>query len=261
LAIGGCIRFSSDAPLDASIDALDDTSVSTDGTLDADAGSKADVADSSDGGSRLDTSLDGRDEAEAGDAPAEAAPLPICQRFDPSIRLSIAGDVVSALLTDCRIRSAFASLPPVRLQHFQECFAAQVASVLGCLHPDGTRFKYPAYDSNGQFCRDMKTAHASLTTSDGDFDAFLAAVSYGLGKNGLTDDEIVRALRSFGAGTTRSDIVKLRDAGPTNPTLPCDAGSGGSDARADGPRDGSVEASPDGAEAAVTDGGLDASTE
>jgi hypothetical protein len=73
-------------------------------------------------------------------------------------------------------------------------------------------------------------------------------------------------LRSFGASTTRSDIVKLRDAGPTNPTLPCDAGSGSSDARADGPdapldsglRDSGVDASAD---AAVTDGGVDASME
>jgi len=169
----------------------------------------------------LDASFeDGDGPGRPGDASAEAAP--ICQRFDPTIRLAVAGDLVSALLQDCRIQSAFTSLPPVRLQHFEECFAALVASVLGCVHPDGTRFKYPAYDSNGEFCRDMKTSHAGLTTSDGDFDAFLAAVSLALAKNGLTDDEIARALRTLGAGPTRADIVKLKEAGPTRP---CDAGA------------------------------------
>jgi hypothetical protein len=146
------------------------------------------------------------------------------------------------------------SLPPVRLQHFEECFAAQAASVLGCLHTDGTRYKYPAYDSNGQFCRDMKTAHAGVTASDGDFDAFLASIMYALMKNGLTDDEIVRAMRSFGAGSNRTDIVKLRDAGPTQPT--CEGGTdagfdarpeAGSEAAADAgsPRDSGADVSLD----------------
>jgi hypothetical protein len=149
------------------------------------------------------------------------------------------------------------------LQHLEECFAAQVASVLGCLHSDGTRFKYPAYDSNGQFCRDMKTAHAGVTASDGDFDAFLAAIMYALSKNGLTDDELTRAMRSFGAGPTRADIVKLKDAGPTMPQQPCDAGvqpspdarpEGGADARADT----SLDAAPDGASAeAGTEASID----
>ena len=130
------------------------------------------------------------------------------------------------------------------MQHFQECFAAQVASVLGCLHPDGTRFKYPAYDSNGQFCRDMKTAHAGTTASDGDFDAFLAAISSAFVKNGLTDEEVTRAMRSFGAGTTRADIVKLKDAGPTQP---CDAGPMGVDARAEPGPDASAETGADAA--------------
>jgi hypothetical protein len=135
--------------------------------------------------------------------------------------------MVSALLGDCRIRSAFATLPPVRLEHFQECFAAQIASTFGCLHPDGTRYKYPAYDSKGEFCRDMKTAHAGLTVSDGDFDAFNSSLAVALMGNGLTDDEIMRVMRTFNASVTRADIVKVKDAALTNPTLPCDAGSGG----------------------------------
>jgi hypothetical protein len=226
--MGGCIRFSSEGgPIDASVDAPYDgpKDVSRDITIEGEAGAKADASDAS---------LDGVD-ATVGPTDVSAEVPPTCQRFDPAIANAVASDVVSALLQDCRIRSAFASLPPVRLEHFEECFAAQVASVLGCVHPDGTRFKYPAFDTNGQFCRDMKTAHADLAPSDGDFDAFLAAISFALAKNGLTTDEIARAMRTYGAGPTRADIVKLKDAGPTRP---CDAGPMP-------PTDSSVESGPD----------------
>src|SRR5579859_4015629 len=240
----GCLRFASDVPPDGGPDGSPDAAHDASAEIlpEAEADAKSDA---------LDASMDALDGA---DGPSDVTidVAPICQRFDPGIRLTIASDIVSWLLQDCRIRSAFASLPPVRLQHLEECLAAQVASVMGCVHPDGTRYKYPAYDSNGQFCRDMKTAHASLTTSDGDFDAFLAGISYALMKNGLTDDEVARALRSFGAGTTRNDIVKLKDAGPTQPTQPCDAGAGpgpeaGPDARAEAASDVRSESAPEAA--------------
>jgi hypothetical protein len=239
LAAGGCIRFTSDVPPDASQDASND--VAEEITPESGPDSRADARDES---IILDASLA---KVDAPDAPSDVTidVAPTCQRFDPSIRLAIASDLVSTLLQDCKIRSAFASLPPVRLQHLEECFAAQVASVLGCVHPDGTRYKYPAYDSNGQFCRDMKTAHAGVTASDGDFDAFTADIALALMKNGLADDEVTRALRSFGASTTRADIVKLKDAGPTQPA--CDAGTSeaGPDARADSSADVGPDASPD----------------
>lgn len=228
LAIGGCIRFSTEPPLDAApYDAS--TDVSGDTVVSPEAGPETDATDGS-----LD---DGDAPGRAADATVDAAP--ICQRFDPIIAQAIAGDLVSALLQDCKIQSAFTPLPPVRLQHFQECSAALVASVLGCLQADGTRYKYPAYDSHGQFCRDMKTAHAGLNSSDGDFDAFLAALRLALGKNGLTDDEIVRTMRTFNASVTRSDIVKRKDAGPTQP---CDAAA---EAPPDMARDGGRDASAD----------------
>jgi hypothetical protein len=258
VALGGCIRFSNDAPLDASADAAEDAAGEV--FADAESGTTADVTDSS----RHDAA-DAQPISDGSADAADAIPPPICSRFDPSIRFAIASDLVSALLQDCKIRSAFVSLPPVQLEHFEECFAAQVASVLGCVNSDGTRFKYPAYDSNGEFCRDMKTAHAGVNASDGDFDAFLAAIMYALGNNGLTDDEIVRAMRTFGAGPTRSDIVKLKDAGPTQP---CDAGAdagldaarseSGSDAGADAHADVSLDAGP---EAAPREGGADVSTD
>jgi hypothetical protein len=256
LAIGGCIRFAGDVPVDASLDASLDGSndVSADAIAMAEAGSRGDAPDTS---------------TEGGDAPAKPTDasvdvVPTCQRFDPSIAQAAAGDVVSLLLQDCRIRSAFTSLPPVRLQHLEECLGAQIASVLGCVHPDGTRFKYPAFDSKGQFCRDMKTAHGGLAASDGDFDAFLAAIAGALAKNGLTDDEMTRALRSFGAGSTRADIVKLKEAGPTQP---CDAGvDAGRDATADANPDASADVSLDASDetrsdAAARDGAIDGSTD
>jgi hypothetical protein len=237
--VTGCFRFSSDEPPEAgAYDAAVD--VSGEGTIEAQPDSNVEA----------DASADESDGADASsDAPAEALPPPICQRFDPSIAQSIAGNLVTALLQDCKIQSAFTRLPPVALQHFEECFAAMVASVLGCVHPDGTRYKYPAYDSQGQFCRDMKTAHASLTTSDGDFDAFLADIKLALAQGGLTDDEVTRALRSFGGSVTRADIVKLKDAGPTQP---CDAGA------EPGPEVG-AEPTPEAAPEAGRDAGSDSS--
>jgi hypothetical protein len=64
----------------------------------------------------------------------------------------------------------------------------------------------------------MALSHAALSTSDGDFDAFVRDLNAALRENGLYEDEIVRVASVFGA--TRNDIVRLKDAGPT---LPCDA--------------------------------------
>ena len=106
------------------------------------------------------------------------------------------------------------------LAHLQECLTAQIGQVMGCRHPDGQPFKYPTEDSNGKFCRDMKSSHAALNTSDGDFNAFIASLdtALDLNGNGLNADEKMRVLMVFGA--TRNDIVRIKDAGPT---LPCDA--------------------------------------
>jgi hypothetical protein len=268
LAMGGCIRFSEDtAAGDAAHDAANDVSEEIINETEASSKADAEEADASDVDALLDGGAPEAAAADAGDA-ADAPPdvTPICQRFDPSIAQAVASDMVSALLADCRIRSAFTALPPIRLEHFEDCFAAQIASVLGCLHTDGTRFKYPAYDTKGQFCRDMKTAHAGLTASDGDYDAFLAAISSALSKNRLTDDEIVRVMRTFGASTTRADIVKLKDAGPTQAA--CEGGTdagGDGEAGREGGRDAAPEVSPPvpepSPEAGPTDGGTSGSND
>ena len=152
----------------------------------------------------------------ANDGSLEGGPLlppPVCARFDPSITQDIAEDMVSTLLVDCRIRRHFLAIPAVRLAHFQECFAAQLASVMGCVYPDGKRYKYPAFDSQGQFCRDMQTGHAAMSTSDGDFDAFVDDLEGVLRTHQLAESEVSRTMKVF--GSVRSDVVKKKDAGPT----------------------------------------------
>jgi hypothetical protein len=187
----GCIRFRNDASTDA--------------------GSDAEASPDS-----APPENDSGDLAEGGDA--VVIPPPVCDSYDSTIAERIAGDLISALLIDCSLRRHFTSLPPIAVTHLQECLTAQVGQVMGCKHPDGQPFKYPTFDSKGQFCRDMKSSHMPLNSSDGDFDAFIADLNKALDKNGLTMEERVRVATVFGA--TRNDIVYQKDAGPT---LPCDA--------------------------------------
>jgi hypothetical protein len=63
----------------------------------------------------------------------------------------------------------------------------------------------------------MKSSHLKLSSSDGDFDAFIADLNAALEDNKLTMEQRMRVLGVFGG--TRNDIVRLKEAGPT---LPCD---------------------------------------
>ena len=184
----GCIRFRNDAPPRA------DAAVAADVEVDVEV------------------------PPEGGDV--AVIPPPVCARFGPNVASSIASDLITLLGTDCVLRRHFAHLPPVAIAHFEECLTAQIGQILGCRHANGEPFKYPIEATNGKLCRDMKSSHSELTTSDGDFDAFVANVSTALelNLNGLTMDEKMRVLAVFGA--TRNDIVRIKDAGPT---APCDA--------------------------------------
>jgi len=188
----GCIRFRNDAPADGGSDA----------PMTPDS-----APPENDAGGTL---------AEGGDA--VVIPPPVCDGYDSNIAGRIAGDLISVLLVDCRLRRHFNNLPPIAVTHLQECLTAQIGQVMGCKHPDGEPFKYPTFDSKGNFCRDMKSSHMSLNSSDGDFDAFISDLNRALEQNGLTMDERVRVVTVFGA--TRNDIVYQKEAGPT---LPCDA--------------------------------------
>jgi len=190
----GCIRFRSDAPNDAGFDA-----------------GQINDATEADGGTPI----------EGGDV--IVIPPPVCDHLKPGAAENIAGDLVSELLSDCALRRYFANLPPISITHFQECLTAQIGQVMGCRRLDGELFRYPTLDSTGKVCREMKGSHMGLSTSDGDFDAFIAALSRSLAHNELvTQEDIMRVATVFGA--TRNDIVRIKDAGPTQP---CDAPDGG----------------------------------
>jgi hypothetical protein len=171
-----------------------------------------------DGGSDAETTPDSAPPENDGGGDAVVILPPVCDGYDSNIPGRIAGDLISVLLVDCRLRRHFNSLPPIAVTHLQECLTAQVGQVMGCKHPDGEPYKYPTLDSKGTFCRDMKSSHMALNSSDGDFDAFISDLNKALEQNGLTMDERVRVATVFGA--TRNDIVYQKDAGPT---LPCDA--------------------------------------
>jgi len=196
---GGCIRFHNDAP-------VPDASGIGDASADEDAQSDAE------------TELDAGD-LDGGDA-ADAAPPPLCARRDPSIAQTIALDTVAALQRDCRLGAYFSTLPGVRLDHFEQCMAAQIGSVLGCVRADGVKVKYPAFDDYKELCRDMKSAHAAMATTDGDYEAFMAILGDAFRKNGFSSAEMTRINRAY--ASTRSDVVHLKDAGPSRQT--CDAG-------------------------------------
>jgi hypothetical protein len=188
----GCIRFRNDAPtLDAAI-------------ADAEVDVEVDMP------------------PEGGDA--VVAPPPVCSRFNPNIAQTIIDDLISVLLQDCVLSPHFANLPPIVLQRMQECMTAQIGQVMGCRLPNGEPVRYPTFDSKGRVCRDMKSSHMGLSTSDGDFDAFIDAVGAALDRNGLNGEEKMRVLGVF--GNTRNDIVRFKDAGPT---LHCDASDADTD--------------------------------
>lgn len=184
----GCIRFRNDALGDGGVDSGATVDATDDPVIDDDAGD------------------------------AVVIPPPVCEGLPSGVAEEIAGDLISELVADCRLRRHFTSLPPIALTRLQECLAAQIGQVMGCKFPNGEPYRYPTTDSKGSFCRDMKSSHLALSTSDGDFDAFIADLNAALDANGLTMQAKMRVAGIFGA--TRNDIVRIKDAGPT---LPCDA--------------------------------------
>jgi hypothetical protein len=184
----GCIRFRNDLPGDGGVDS----------------GATVDAID--------DAVING----EGGDA--VVIPPPVCEGLPAGIAEEIAGDLISELVADCKLRRHFLPLPPIAITRLQECLAAQIGQVMGCKFPNGEPYRYPTTDSKGSFCRDMKSSHMGLSSSDGDFDAFIADLNTALESNGLSMEAKMRVAGIFGA--TRNDIVRIKDAGPT---LPCDA--------------------------------------
>ena len=188
----GCIRFRNDLPGDAGLDG-------------------------GGGGSAPDAESDAANVPEGGDV--VAPPPPVCNGLPPNVAENIAGDLITEVaVNDCILRRHFANLPPIALIHLQECLTAQIGQVMGCRRADGEPYRYPTEDSRGKLCRDMKSSHAGLGLSDGDFDWFIADLNKAMEQNDVPLDGRTRVVTLFGA--TRNDIVRLKDAGPT---APCDA--------------------------------------
>jgi hypothetical protein len=76
----------------------------------------------------------------------------------------------------------------------------------------------------------MQTGHAAMSTSDGDFDAFVDDLEGVLRTHQFTESEVGRTLKVF--GSVRTDVVKKKDAGPT---ALCDERDAAADAGLDAP--------------------------
>jgi hypothetical protein len=146
--------------------------------------------------------------------------------------VTLGSNVVDALLTDCRLKAYFSALPPDRLPHLRECFALQLGSILQCTR-DGARVKYPALDSKGVLCRDMKSSHAGNGLTQGDFSAFIAVVDGVLDDAKVEEDDVKTVLGTFGNPTTKKDIVESQSTALSKPGADCDAGTPPSDGGGD----------------------------
>jgi hemoglobin len=140
--------------------------------------------------------------------------------YDPA-NAGNAATLVGAFAADCRVNTFFTSLPAAQLDHVGQCLAIQVQELFGC---DVTYAG--STDRAGAPCRDMKTTHAGLAISTGDFDALIediVAFATPLHDAGvLTDAEL--AATSAALLGMRGDIVE--QAAVTTPTKkacnPCD---------------------------------------
>jgi len=158
------------------------------------------------------------DSSDTSDSGEDAAP-PTCDRYGGLEGVEIIADaVVTNLLADCRVQSSFQAMPKPALDHLRECLALQLGSIWRCSRA-GVRVKYPAYDSKGILCRDMKTSHAGKGISAGDVDAFLDVYKKTLIAQKVDAADVAAVAGVL--GTTKKDIAESTSSAPTKPTLPC----------------------------------------
>lgn len=141
---------------------------------------------------------------------------PLCTKYGgyPTVE-KVVGDLVGALVADCRISPFFTSLTPAKQQHLGDCLTKQVAVLMHC-----PNIKYDT-DSTGAECRDMKVSHKGLGIRKEDFDALLEDVVATLTKDGVAKEDI--AAMAPALQYLRDDIVTNSAPGPTKPI--CDAGA------------------------------------
>jgi hypothetical protein len=146
-----------------------------------------------DGGS-LDASIspsqDGGLDAAPGDAGDAAATPTLCSKYGGAagVERAIKQFVITELATDCDVGPHFTMLSSNRLARFSDCLTYQAQELFAC---PGVRYEN-SKSYNGLPCRDMKSAHAGLGLSVGDFDAVIADVASGLLKAGVAQVDIDR---------------------------------------------------------------------
>jgi hypothetical protein len=169
-------------------------------------GGSIDASVSEDGG--LDASLDASPDANT-----------LCSKYGgaPGVERAIKQFVLEELATDCEVGLHFTMLPANRLARFSDCLSYQAQELFGC---PGVKYE-GSKSPNGLPCRDMKSAHAGLRLSTGDFDAVLADLASGLLKAGVSQDDIEAVAPALLGLET--EIVESPGA---RPSLSCDDDAG-----------------------------------
>ncbi len=171
--------------------------------------------------------LDAGAETSVEDAASEIAtdaPPSMCERYGgkPTVDAAMAA-LITNLKTDCRVDRYFLSMTTDRLQHMQECMAAQLAWIMRC-----PGVKLPATDSKGEECRDIRKSHEALGIHNEDFDAMLDDILAVLTTAKIDAADL--ATISDALKIQRVDVVNPGDAGRGDA---CVSDSGGADTAVD----------------------------
>jgi hypothetical protein len=136
----------------------------------------------------------------------DAAPT-LCDRNGgyPVVQKAM-GDLVTKLKADCRVDRYFLSMAPDRLQHMQECMALQLGWIMRC-----PGVKYPAADSKGAECRDVRKSHQALGIHNEDFDGMLDDILAVLTDAKIAPADLASIMDAL--KIQRTDIVNPGDAG------------------------------------------------
>ncbi|MBX7099132.1 MAG: hypothetical protein K1X89_15585 [Myxococcaceae bacterium] len=127
----------------------------------------------------------------------------LCEKYGgaDTIKTVVTTKVVPEFAGDCRIQRHFTTLPGTQLTHVVECLTTQVQELFGC----AGKVYAGSKDTAGVACRDMKTAHANLGLTAGDFNALIEDTVAGLQKAGVAAADINAAAPALLG--MRSDIV------------------------------------------------------
>ncbi len=116
----------------------------------------------------------------------------LCAKYGGTAAIGMVVDknVVGTVAGDCRINSFFLALPAAELKHVDECLQIQVEELFGC---PGVKYAGSKAPSDMNPCRDMKSIHAGMKVSQGDFDALIDDAAKGLKAAGVSDADIAAA--------------------------------------------------------------------